>query len=98
MAQKLSYQTDFIISKGNLLNAKNVLDTSWSGMTTAEKDTWYTNKQFVKDTDGYPTFLDYYLRTFASVNSNVTTFTSVSLGAGTSNNYVDRASRTWSVS
>ena len=98
MAQKLSFQTDFIISKGNLIAAKGVLDTGWSGMSTAEKDTWFTNKQFIKDTDGYPTFLDYYLRTFASVNSNVTTFTTISLGAGTSNNYADRATRTWSAS
>ena len=97
MAQKLSFQSDFITSKGNLLDAKAVLDSDWASMTTAEQGTWLANAQFTKDVDGFATYLDYFLRTFAAVNSNVTRYTTITLSVGTSNNYVDRATRTWSV-
>ena len=97
MAQKLSFTSDFITSKGNLDDAKTVLDSDWSGMLQAEQDTWLANKKFASDVDGNATYLDYFLGTFASSNSNVTRFTTITLAAGTSNNYVDRATRTWSV-
>ncbi|GMT49164.1 MAG: hypothetical protein IEMM0008_0703 [bacterium] len=97
MAQKISFKSVFITSKGNLDDAKAVVDISWTAMSTVEKDDWLTNKQFAKDIDGRATFLDYFLRTFAASNSNVTRFATITLAAGTSSNYVDRATRTWTV-
>ncbi len=97
MAQKISFKSVFITSKGNLDDAKAVLEISWTAMSTAEQGTWLTNKQFVKDIDGRATFLDYFLRTFAASNSNATRFVTITLATGTSSNYVDRATRTWTV-
>ncbi|MDH4127640.1 MAG: hypothetical protein OEV44_02720 [Spirochaetota bacterium] len=97
MAQKISFQSYFITSKGNLNDAKGVLDTDWTTMTTAERDTWLANKKFAQDVDGSATYLDNFLKTFASSNSNITRFATITLGAGTSKNYIDRASRTWTV-
>ena len=97
MAQKLSFQSYFITSKGNLDDAKSVLDTDWGTMTIAEKDTWLANKKYTKDVDGYATYLDNFLKSFAASNSNVTRFATITLIAGTSKNYIDKASRTWTV-
>ena len=97
MAQKLSFQSTFITSKGNLDDAKAVLVADWTGMTALEQDTWLTNKQFAKDMDGKSSYMDYFLKSFAASNSNVTRFVTITLAAGTSKNYVDRATRTWSV-
>ncbi|MDH5680966.1 MAG: hypothetical protein OEZ36_05245 [Spirochaetota bacterium] len=96
MAQKLSFKSVFITSKGNLDDAKAVLVADWTALTTAEKDTWLANKQFAKDIDGKATFMDYFLKSFAASNSNTVRFVTITLAAGTSKNYADRATRTWS--
>lgn len=97
MAEKLSFQSEFITARENLYDAKSVLINEWNAMSTVEKGTWLTNKQFTKDTDGLPTFLDYFLRTFSVSNVNTNRFTTILLSGGTSKNYVDRVTRTWSV-
>ncbi len=96
MAKKISFETEFITSKENLIDAKAVLTADWNtNMSAPDRQSWLDNKKYPGDSDGSRTFFDHFLRTFSGSNSNATRFTTVQLAAGTSFTYTDRATRTW---
>ena len=98
MSRNIHFHHEFVISKGNLDAAMAVLANDWEvTMTDVDRQSWADNSAKVEDVSGRALFEDHFMRGFAAVNSNVTVFATVSLGAGTSYSFADRATRTWTV-
>ena len=103
MAQKLNLANSYLTFNANKDFAESVLTTSWAAMTQGEQDTWLAASQFntlssTKDPTGWYHFIDYYMGIFGtSHQSNVSVYTTCTLSAGTTKNYADRATRTWTV-
>ena len=94
----------YLTYSSNKKKAQDVLKADWEAMSTADQETWLANSQFndaagIDDPTGYHEYRDYFMGEFGSgTNSNSTLFTTVSLGAGSGNDYINRASRTWTAS
>ncbi len=96
--QKLSHNTDFVIPKANSDLAVTELNTQWTAMLQADKDTWATATVYgTDDLSGKNMFLAFYTGTFIGDYSEVTSYATTTLGAGTGADYAQRASRTWTV-
>ncbi|MDH4129152.1 MAG: hypothetical protein OEV44_10385 [Spirochaetota bacterium] len=96
MSQNISFHVEFTVFKGNLDNALSVLSNDWvTNMSDVDRQSWADNSDKTGDISGKMMFEDYFMRAFSLVNSNVTLFSTVSLGVGTSYLFLDRATRTW---
>lgn len=94
--------TDFAYYEANKNLAETFLETDWASILTADQTTWYDNSIFntpseTKDPTGFFMYQHYYMKSFGSgTNSNVAYFATTTLGAGSGNDYTNRATRTWS--
>jgi len=96
--QKLSFASDFAIAKGNADLAIAELNTQWTAMPQADKDTWAANTVYgTDDIDGNKMFMGYFMGAFIGNYDEATVYTSTTLGVGAGSDYTNRASRTWTV-
>jgi hypothetical protein len=85
----------------NKKKAQDALESDWEAMSESDQQTWLGNSQFndasgTDDPTGFHEYRDYFMGEFGSgTNSNSTLFTTVTLGAGSGNDWANRASRTW---
>lgn len=96
MALRLRDLWDFQISKKNIDHARDILHNEWEIMIQIERNSWYERRISEKDGTGLYTYIDYYIRKFALVNSNVIEYQSLHL-TGENPYFLFRNTREWSL-